>query len=265
MLTRIQLRTVTTEQSERDYAGLSIQYDDQHMKYNGVIPLICISAALGACDGNSTATCNADQESATFSLAPNSTTSLVMQGVIDCTTNDKLQAKLKDNPIDTLIMSDVPGSADDDANIAMAKIVSGQSLTTVVPANGLIASGGVDLFLAGANRRIEANAVVGVHSWATGDGTQGIDVYNRDPGNKNHRRYIDFYDQYVQGMKDGRPSNSISDVATDFYVYTLQAAPAEGVHCMTPQEIVDWGVVTNTSDPSTLSTKTLGQSAVCSH
>lgn len=160
-------------------------------------------------------------------------------------------------------MASVPGSEDDEANIAMAKTISGQNLTTIVPENGLIASGGVDLFLAGTVRKIEPNVIIGVHSWATSEGTQGIDVYNQNPGHTFHQLYIDFYDQYVRGLKDGRPSNNISNIATDFYIYTLQAAPAKELHCMTAQELVDWGIVTDTTDASTLSTVTLGQNALC--
>lgn len=212
-----------------------------------------------------TENCGASEDSAVFSLAPDSTSSLLMEGTIDCTTNTKLQAMLNSGSIDTIIMVDVPGSEDDEANIAMAKIVSGQEITTVVPANGLIASGGVDLFLAGATRIVEFNGIVGVHSWADGDGAQGIALYRNDPDSEQHRLYIDYYDQFVIGMRDGRPSNEIADIATDFYVYTLEAAPAEGLHCMSPQELVDWGVVTNTTDAATLSTQVLGEAEECTH
>lgn len=226
------------------------------------------SVLLTACGGSDSNSCSADADSAVFTLAPGSNTELRMAGTIDCTSNGKLQSMLSAHPIDTLVMTNVPGSVDDEANIAMAKVVSAQNLSITVPEFGLIASGGVDLFLAGASRVIGNNATFGVHSWATGDGTQGITVYNNDPGNSQHQLYITYYDQFVSGLKDGRPFNSMTNIATDFYVYTLQAAPASGLHCMTPQELVDWGIVTNTTDVSALSTVIMGgagSEGLCTH
>lgn len=213
--------------------------------------------------------CAAVSDSATFRLATGSTTTLLMNGTIDCTTNDKLQSALNANAIDTIIMEEVGGSEDDDANIAMSTTLSGQSINTEVAENGLIASGGVDFFLAGITRKINQNSLVGVHSWASSDGREGIDVYNSDPNNAEHSVYITYYDQFVKELKDGRPSNSITNIATDFYVYTLEAAPSSGIHCMTAAELIAWGIVTNTTVAADLNPVIFGSShtlaSTCTH
>jgi len=63
-------------------------------------------------------------------------------------------------------------------------------LATHVPANGIIASGGVDFYLASTTHTYEAGAQFGVHSWATTDGTSGADVPSADP---DHQLYLDYY------------------------------------------------------------------------
>ena len=192
-----------------------------------------------------------------------------MNGTIDCTTEEKLFSALGSDPIDTIVMSTVEGSVDDEANIRMSRRLSGQQINIVVADDGLIASGGVDFFLAGATRRIGNNSVVAVHSWADENNTQGIDLYNQDPTNSQHLLYINYYTQYVSGLRDGIPGNSITDANRDFYVYTLQAAPASGLHCMTSQELVAWGIVTNTANASDLNPTVMGSTnplaEACTH
>ena len=151
-----------------------------------------------------------------------------MFGTIDCTADGKLQSMLNANPIDTLIMVSVPGSADDVANIAMAKTLSGQSIATQVPEDGLVASGGVDLFLAGATRTIGPNATVGVHSWAEADGTQGIDVYNENPASELHQLYIVYYDQFITGLKMVDPLTPSRILLPTFTFIRLRQHPRQG-------------------------------------
>ena len=219
-----------------------------------IFSVIAVLFIQGCGSSSSSNDCKADDDSARFALLTNSTTTLTMNGTIDCTTNDKLQKALSADPVDTILMQVVEGSVDDESNIAMSKKLAGQSINIEVAENGLIASGGVDFFLAGVTRKINDNSLVGVHSWADSDGKEGIDVYNDnpDPTNEEHAMFVEYYSQFVSGLKDGRPGNSTTDVAVDFYVYTLDSAPAAGLHCMTAQELVDWGVVTNTTNAADL-------------
>ena len=235
----------------------------------GFIVVVFVQACSSS--GSSSNDCEADDDSARFALLANSTTTLTMNGTIDCTTDGKLQKALSENPIDTILMQVVEGSVDDESNIAMSRKLAGQSIHIEVAEDGLIASGGVDFFLAGATRKINNNSLVGVHSWADSDGNEGIDVYNSnpDPTNAEHSMFVEYYSQFVSGLKDGRPGNSVTDVAVDFYVYTLDSAPAAGLHCMTAQELVNWGVVTDTTNVADLNPVIKGSShlfaSACTH
>jgi len=150
-----------------------------------------------------------------------------MHGVIGGATPDALRALLDDHPnVDRIVMVDVPGSMDDEANLEAARLLRDAGIATHVPNDGVIASGGVDFFLAGARRTAERGARFGVHSWG-GDSLDGRDVPRDDP---QHRLYLDFY----------------RDIGIDasFYWFTLEAAPAAGIHWMTDPELAQYHVLT---------------------
>ena len=173
--------------------------------------------------------------------------SLHMRGTIDCSTPQKLETLLRDTTIRRIVMEFVPGSADDEANLEAGRLIRERGLETVVPAFqfgdaqadnlaeqvaiGLIASGGVDFFLAGTTRTLGDGACVGVHSWQASDGTQGSDLAMDDP---QHDFFLDYYTDidFAQGQ--------------DFYFFTLNAAPADGLHFMTLSEFNQFGVATTT-------------------
>lgn len=165
-----------------------------------------------------TSACGDDEPQATFEVEGDQA---IMVGVIGSSTPDELQQMLDDYPeVTEIVMVDVPGSMDDEANLDAARLLRQAGLATHVPADGYIASGGVDFFLAGADRSWEPGAIFGVHSWATGDGVEGKDVPFNDPA---HQLYLDFYGE--MGVSD------------DFYWFTLEAAPAESIHEMTDAEL----------------------------
>lgn len=166
-----------------------------------------------------------DEASASFEIDGAVAT---MSGVIDSTTPDAVQDLLDDHPnVTTISLANVPGSADDEANLSASRLVRSVGLATHVPSDGQIASGGVDFFLAGASRSFDDGARFGVHSWATGDGTEGIDVAADDP---QHRLYLDYYAEV--GIDDA------------FYWFTLNAAPANDIHWMTLAELETHGFAT---------------------
>ncbi|MBO9489691.1 hypothetical protein J7384_04865 [Endozoicomonas sp. G2_1] len=127
--------------------------------------------------------------------------------------------------VKTIVLRNVPGSVDDDSNLRAARLVYDKGLNTELLANSDIASGGVDFFLAGKRRTIASGARLGVHSWGTDDGTIAAQL-PRD--HAEHKPYIEFY----QHIKLAEP--------TEFYFFTLNAAPAESIHIMTPAEITRW-------------------------
>ncbi|MEM7093595.1 MAG: alpha/beta hydrolase [Actinomycetota bacterium] len=153
-----------------------------------------------------------------------------MGGVIDGDTPEAVEELLTDHPgVMTIELVTVPGSDDDEANLEAALLVRDAGLATHVAADGEIASGGVDFFLAGTERSYEAGARFGVHSWSTGDDAfHALDLDEDDP---EHDRYLDYYDEI--------------DVDEDFYWFTLEAAPPEDIHWMTETELERYGFATN--------------------
>ena len=114
-----------------------------------------------------------------------------------------------------IVMEVAPGSMDDVANIRASFYVNKHGLTTEVKSNAMIASGGTDFFMAGTKRIVAKGALLGVHSWG------GSEDVPRD--HPEHQKYLDFYEAV--------------DVHKDFYWYTMDMAPPEGIHWMTEEEI----------------------------
>ena len=154
-------------------------------------------------------------------------TRLFMNGEINSKTLDQFEEVIAANPgITEIVDQNVPGSLDDETMIALAYRVRELGLNTYLEASSDINSGGVDLFLAGVERRMERGAHVGVHSWS--DGTRDAADYPRDaPEHEANRKYI----EDMLG-------------ADGFYWFTIYAAPAEGIHSMTEAEIVQYGLLT---------------------
>ena len=155
-----------------------------------------------------------------------------MYGVIDHTTPGAVQALVDEHPeVVRIVMVDVPGSDDDPANLEASRLVRESGLTTVVPSNGVIASGGVDFFTAGTYRVVEPCAKLGVHSWNEDGPDGGIILGNEVP--RDHEIHVMFLDYYRE-----------MGIPEDFYWFTLEAAPAQRIHWMSDEEIVVFGLVT---------------------
>ncbi|MBP0014588.1 MAG: hypothetical protein J7525_15925 [Roseofilum sp. SID3] len=163
--------------------------------------------------------------------------SFVAYGVIDRSAISTFEMATKDNPaIKTLVLQWVPGSIDDTANLELARMVRDMGFTTVVPEDGLVSSGGTDLFLAGVQRDIQQGACLGVHSWGDGDSLDGRD-FPRDADV--HQPYLDYY--------------SDMGIPQDFYWFTLEKAPVDGMHWMLPSEIQQYMLETSDAQGETLS------------
>lgn len=128
-------------------------------------------------------------------------------------------------------MIECPGSEDDDANLALARMVRHAGIATHVPATGSIRSGGVELFMAGVRRTVSPGAEIGVHSWQDSDGFEATDFASTDPV---HTPYIRFYRD--MGLSD--------DQARAFYDFTNRAASFDDVHYMTAAEVAKFGLLT---------------------
>lgn len=139
----------------------------------------------------------------------------------------------------TMVLNNIPGSADDDTNLKMSLKIHKGGYQTVVPSEGLIASGGVDLFLSGTTRILQKGACVGVHSWSGPGGQEGAALPRSD---KEHAKYL----QYFRDL----------GIQEAFYWFTLQAAPSGGMHWMTQAEATKYAIATSPVPQ-------LGSKAVC--
>lgn len=156
---------------------------------------------------------------------------MVASGVVDSTTPEVLGSAIEQNPdIKTLVLQSVPGSADDISNLAVARKVRKANMTTIVPSNGLVASGGTDLFLAGAKRIIEQGACIGVHSWAAGDLFNVKSAREFPKNDTEHDKYLDYYKE----MK----------VDPAFYWFTLDAADYDAMYWMSVANLNRFGFST---------------------
>lgn len=91
---------------------------------------------------------------------------LHMTGTIFSQTVNRFHAAVAANPgVRTMVLHDVPGSDDDDAALRLYQAVRNRGMNTHVPANGIVASGGVDLFCAGVQRTAEPGSLLLVHPW----------------------------------------------------------------------------------------------------
>lgn len=218
------------------------------IKISSLVLVFTSALSLVACGGSSSSSssnsnnCTPEKNSVSFTLNSEGTVAQ-MNGVLDCTSVDKVTTLLKNTGLKTIQMLNVPGSADDDTNLKAAALVRKAGLDIELAgdinndgkADGKIASGGVDFFIAGVNRKVGKGGIVAVHSWKDSDGTQGIELYSRNPDAEGHQKYIRYYQ--AMGMTE--------QVAKDFYVFTLRAAPAEKTHCMSADELKRYQVVTN--------------------
>jgi hypothetical protein len=148
-----------------------------------------------------------------------------MHGVVDGSTPARFAAMYAAYPgLRTLRMIECPGSEDDEANLALARMVRAARIETVVPAGGSVRSGAVELFLAGVRRQADSRAEFAVHSWRDELGREADDLAQDDPI---HREYLEFYRE--MGLSDDNAkqfSALTSSVSFDdaLYLAPLQLA-----------------------------------------
>lgn len=154
-------------------------------------------------------------------------TEVFLGGEITSQTLATFREVLAKNPrITTVVQTNMAGSLDDEAVIAMGYLIRERGLNTHLTASSEIYSGAVDLFLSGRQRSMQPGAVIGVHSWVDGFG-EGTSYPRNAP---EHRSNV----AYVRDMLG----------SSDFYWFTLQAAPSDGIHEMTTAEIARFGLLT---------------------
>ena len=167
--------------------------------------------------------------SSTFELDGNRA---VVSGTLGARTFNQVEYLIDAHPeVETLVLQSIDGSENDEVNVQTARLVREAGLATLVPADGEIYSGGVDLFVAGETRTAEPGAVLGVHSWCCGPNGEGADeIAQSDPAHDHQTSYFTEMLGQDQGL--------------DLYFFTLAAAPFDGIKNMTEAELDMFDVVT---------------------
>lgn len=152
-----------------------------------------------------------------------------MIGTVDSATPRLFAAMLAAHPgVRRLVMVECPGSVDEAANHVLARAVRRAGLDTVVPDNGSVRSGAVELFLAGVHRTAARTAEFGVHSWRDEDGMEANDYPANDPV---HAEYISYYRE--MGLTDA--------AARSFYAMT-NSVPFESVRTLSAADMARLGL-----------------------
>jgi hypothetical protein len=134
---------------------------------------------------------------------------------------------LLDHPeVRTLVLLECAGSIDDDANALAGRLIHAAGLATLVPHDGVIASGGVDIFLAGTPATASSGAMIGVHAWS--DDMMEIEAEDFERDHPAHEPYL----SYLREI----------EAPEAFYWFSIEAAPADDIHWMTEAELVRFGV-----------------------
>lgn len=155
-----------------------------------------------------------------------------VQGEIKTRTLKDFKHMLEGHPnINLIKILHLPGSNDDATNFKIGNLLREHKINTHLM--GVIASGGVDFFLAGVKRTrlvdLQFPVKVGVHSWSDSDGKQATDF---PESSSEHRANIEYYEDLGYSK----------EWAKDFYFFTIKAAAADDVHWMTEEEIVKYKI-----------------------
>lgn len=157
-------------------------------------------------------------------------TRAILRGVLGSRSHAQLDALIREHPeVRTLVLQDVPGSMNDEVNVHAGRLVRAAGLTTLIPANGMAASGGVDLFAAGVTRVAEPGARLGIHAWCCWRGKPAEEI------ERGHRAHA-HQEAYFREMMGAR--------GIDFYYRTLEAAPFDDIHWMSRSEMESSGLLT---------------------
>lgn len=187
------------------------------------LPLFSCEVVLGTVTGNNPK----------IEVINNSDTAVV-RGVLGKRFYKKFQKFAVENPnVRNLVLQDIPGSLNDDWNVKSCTFLHENCFNTHVNDSSMIASGGVDLFIAGNSRSVSPKAKIGVHSWRDlkKDGSE----YPRD--SEEHKVFLDFFE--------------VIEMDTAFYWYTLKASPGKSIHWMTWEEIEKYQLIETVDSTNT--------------
>lgn len=147
--------------------------------------------------------------------------------VTDSRTPAQFMAMLRSYPqLATLRFLECPGTYDDQANLRLGRMIRAAGLAAVVPAEGSVRSGAVELVIAGTSRSIDDRAEFAVHAWQDESGMEAGDyAAGADP----NARYLAYY----------REMGMAADVASAFYAMT-NSVRFEDARWLTGAEMRRW-------------------------
>lgn len=139
-------------------------------------------------------------------------TRAALVGVTDARSPAHFAAMMSAFPqIALLEMVDCPGTEDDRANLRLGRMIRAAGIATYVPAGGSVRSGGVELFLAGSERRADPGAEFAVHAWIDDEGREATNYAAHAPENA---KYLAYYRQMGMSEAEARAfyamTNSVS-------------------------------------------------------
>lgn len=132
------------------------------------------------------------------------------------------------NPqIETIVLRHVPGTTHLGENTRIAQMIRARGIDTRLERNSYIASGGVDLFLAGQTRTMECGAQIGVHSWQDSNG-ESPRTLGFDPLEERMERF-----------------HASLDVNPAFYAFARDAAPHSSLYFLTRDDLERFDILSD--------------------
>lgn len=168
------------------------------------------------------------QDDKPLSFTVNSPTEATLDGVVCSGSLDAFNHLITEFPdILKLNIDVIEGSVDDEVNLKLSQQIHDKGMKTHLNSGGMIASGGVDLFLSGIKRSADdVKPKIGVHSWGSSDGMEGSLIPKSHPL---HEEYLSYY-RYI-------------GIESEFYWFTLNAASAGEIHWLSTAEIKKYDVI----------------------
>ena len=151
----------------------------------------------------------------------------LVNGTLGTKTYIQIDSLIKNHPeVTSLVLQQIDGSINDAINMHTGRLIRNAQLTTLIPADGDVNSGGVDLFAAGVKRQYRDGGKVGVHSWCCVDG-KSAHLLPQD--HSAHGAQLTYFREMLG--KTAGPT---------FYFFTINAANFDNIHVMTASELTQY-------------------------
>jgi hypothetical protein len=157
-------------------------------------------------------------------------------GTTDSRSGGIVKQLIQDHPqVETLVFKNMPGTQDAMTNLRLARTIRAAGLNTHLERGSFIASGAVDLFLAGAERTMECGALIGVHTHYVLQGGGGV-VRGKSfhPGNTGYDSMRVHSEKFLEDM----------GIDPGFYLFTREAALPEELYYLKPDDIRSFDLLT---------------------